>query len=64
MTNANSATWRRSTRCATSNCVEVARLEDHYLIRDSKNPDAAILRFNRDEWEAFREGVTAGDFDL
>jgi len=56
--------WRRSSRCGSTTCVEVARVDDQYLIRDSKNPDAAALSFTKDEWVAFVEGVTAGDFQF
>lgn len=58
----NVPAWRKSSRCGTSTCVEVAKVEDQYLIRDSKNPEVAALSFSKDEWEAFVEGVTAGEF--
>jgi uncharacterized protein DUF397 len=35
---------------------------DQYLIRDSKRPDMAPLTFTRDEWSAFVQGVSAGEF--
>ena len=61
--NSNSVTWTRSSRCASSSCVEVAKLnDDEYLVRDSKNPDASPLTFTAAEWTAFVEGVTAGEF--
>ncbi|MGX6604311.1 DUF397 domain-containing protein [Micromonosporaceae bacterium Da 78-11] len=56
--------WRRSSRCGTSSCVEVAKVEDQYLVRDSKNPDAAALEFTTDEWDAFLGGVVNGEFGL
>jgi hypothetical protein len=37
--------------------VEVARVNDRYLIRDSKAPDAAVLSFSKSEWEAFTDAV-------
>ncbi|SDT72357.1 DUF397 domain-containing protein [Actinoplanes derwentensis] len=58
----NVPAWRKSSRCGTSTCVEVAKVEDQYLIRDSKNPEATALSFTKDEWDAFVEGVTAGEF--
>lgn len=58
----NVPAWRKSSRCGTSTCVEVAKVDDQYLIRDSKNPEAAALSFTKAEWEAFVEGVTAGEF--
>lgn len=54
--------WRKSSRCGNATCVEVAKVEDQYLIRDSKNPDAAALSFTEEEWNAFVAGVTAGEF--
>jgi len=33
-------------------------------MRDTKNPDAAILRFSGDGWQAFVAAVRAGEFDL
>lgn len=59
---ANRPDWRRSTRCGNATCVEVAKVEDQYLIRDSKNPDAAPLAFTKAEWEAFVAGVRGDDF--
>lgn len=56
-------TWRRSTRCATGACVEVAFIEDGVLVRDSKAPTEPALKFSRTEWMAFTAGVRAGDFD-
>ncbi|WP_328464530.1 DUF397 domain-containing protein [Actinoplanes sp. NBC_00393] len=58
----NVPAWRKSSRCGTSTCVEVAKVDDQYLVRDSKNPDAATLSFTKAEWDAFVEGVTAGEF--
>jgi hypothetical protein len=49
--------WRRSPRCASSNCIEVAKVADRFLIRDSKSPDGGTLVFTREEWEAFIESV-------
>ncbi|BCY05214.1 hypothetical protein L3i22_003020 [Actinoplanes sp. L3-i22] len=62
MENMNAPAWRKSSRCGTSTCVEVAKIDETYMIRDSKNPEAAALSFTKAEWEAFVEGVTAGEF--
>ena len=56
--------WRRSSRCGTTTCVEVAKVGDQYLVRDSKNPDAAALSFTPQEWDAFVLGVSAGEFQF
>lgn len=31
-------------------------------LRDSKDPQGPVLRFTRQEWDAFVAGVGAGDF--
>jgi predicted secreted Zn-dependent protease len=62
MTEEFKPTWTKSSRCGSGTCVEVARVQDTYLVRDSKNPDAAALSFTKEEWVAFVEGVTAGEF--
>jgi hypothetical protein len=56
------AGWRRSSRCGHTNCVEVAKVGDEYLIRDSKDPGRTPLAFTQDEWLAFEAGVKAGEF--
>ena len=58
----NNIAWRKSSRCASNACVEVARVDGQYLVRDSKNPQAAALSFTEAEWVAFTEGVAAGEF--
>ncbi len=54
--------WRRSSTCSGGTCVEVARVDGQYLIRDSKNPDLAAHSFTPDEWNAFVAGVKAEEF--
>jgi hypothetical protein len=55
--------FRKSSFCGSSACVEVAQADGEVLVRDSKDP-AAALRFTADEWAAFVAGVRAGEFDL
>ncbi|HET6529637.1 MAG TPA: DUF397 domain-containing protein [Actinoplanes sp.] len=55
-------TWVKSSRCSAGTCVEVAKVENRYLIRDSKSPQVPPLSFTEDEWVAFVEGVNAGEF--
>jgi Domain of unknown function (DUF397) len=46
------------------NCVEVATLDDGgRAVRDSKNQAGPVLLFTASEWDAFLEGVKAGEFD-
>lgn len=51
--------WRRSSRTyGGGNCVEVAvRPGDHVNVRDSKNPEGAMLRFTPAEWTVFLAGL-------
>ncbi|GAA3890697.1 hypothetical protein GCM10022243_64490 [Saccharothrix violaceirubra] len=50
-----SATWRKSSRSqnGSANCVELAKLINATAIRDSKNPDGPVLRFNSAAVERF-----------
>jgi hypothetical protein len=49
---------------ANGNCVEVAGLPDGEIgVRNSRDPDGAVLRFTPDEWQAFLGGVRNGEFD-
>jgi hypothetical protein len=59
-----SPVWHRSSRCTGGNCVEVAKVDGRYLIRDSKNPDMAALSFTESEWRAFSFGMKSGEFAL
>jgi hypothetical protein len=56
--------WRKSTKSGpySDNCVEVADLNGGRAVRDSKDPDGAVLVFDDAEWRAFREGVQLGEF--
>ena len=54
--------WLKSSRCGTNACVEVAKVADQFLVRDSKNPGAPALTFTQDEWTAFLDGAAAGEF--
>ena len=57
--------WRKSTRSGDSgNCVEVANVPGGVLVRDSKNPQGALLRFSAKEWRAFLDGCISGEFDF
>lgn len=57
-------TWRKSTRSGpySDNCVEVADLDGGKAVRDSKDPGGPVLVFTPSEWDAFVEGVAAGEF--
>ncbi|OHV64173.1 DUF397 domain-containing protein [Pseudofrankia sp. BMG5.36] len=59
------ATWRKSSHSSgDSQCVEVTPLPDGgRAVRDSKDPDGAVLRFTAAEWAAFLAGARDGEFD-
>jgi hypothetical protein len=60
--NVDEPKWLKSSRCSGGNCIEVAKVGDEYLIRDSKTPQVAPLHFTAEEWSAFVQGVNAGEF--
>lgn len=55
--------WKRPGRCESSACVEIRDDDGAMSIRASGSPDH-VLRFTREEWNVFVEGVKAGDFDV
>ncbi|WP_307798070.1 DUF397 domain-containing protein [Actinoplanes flavus] len=54
--------WRTSTFCGSNTCIEVARIGDSIAIRDSKDPQGPVQMYSRDEWNAFLDGITGGEF--
>lgn len=56
--------WRRSGRCDSATCVEVAVTIGRVGVRDGKDPSGAVLWFTPEEWTAFMAGVRDGEFDL
>jgi hypothetical protein len=61
-----SLAWRKSSYSeGGGECVETAVLPDRRVaLRDSKQPDGAILLYTPAEWSAFLTGAKAGEFDL
>lgn len=55
--------FKRSTFCVNCTCVEVALTPRWVLVRDSKDPDGATLRFTSEEWAEFLRGAKAEEFD-
>ncbi len=55
--------FRKSSRSGGVGCVEVAQLGDIIAVRDSKDRRGPKLIFNAVEWDAFLQGVRAGEFD-
>jgi hypothetical protein len=56
---------RTSSHSSSGGCVEVEGLAEGWIaVRDSKDREGPVLRFNPTEWEAFLAGVRGGEFDL
>jgi uncharacterized protein DUF397 len=55
-------TWRKSSRSSGQGgeCVEVADDGGQWFVRDSKNPDGAVLTVSGTAWRAFLGHVRAG----
>ena len=65
MTVGLTAVWQKSTLSEQNGCVEVRRMDSHHVaVRDSKNPNWPILRFDFAEWDGFTAGVRNGEFDM
>ncbi|CAM3500831.1 DUF397 domain-containing protein [Kibdelosporangium persicum] len=46
--------WRKSSHSGAGNdCVEIALAHTEARVRDSKNPEAGVLRFESAVWTAF-----------
>jgi hypothetical protein len=55
-----STCWRKSSKSTfNGNCVEVAMVNNHVFVRDSKNP-GPILQFSRGAWSAFIDSIKQG----
>lgn len=57
--------WKKaSASVSAGECVEIAVLDGETIgVRDSKDPDGAVLRFSRGEFRAFVAGVVGREFD-
>ncbi|GAB3811837.1 DUF397 domain-containing protein [Micromonospora zhanjiangensis] len=61
MTDLTGANWRKSSRSAEGNCVEVAdNLLGLVAVRDSKDPDGPALTFVPARWTDFVHAVRSG----
>jgi hypothetical protein len=46
-------TWRKSTKSAGGNCVEIAESGNNVHLRDSTDPAGPVLTFSRAAFRAF-----------
>jgi prepilin-type processing-associated H-X9-DG protein len=56
--------WRKSTHSGLNDCAEIAFVDGHVAIRDSKDKRGPVLLFTAAEWRAFLAGARDGEFDL
>jgi hypothetical protein len=59
MTADNPETWRRSSACLPSDCVEVAIDVREVWVRDSADPYGPVLRVARAGWRSFISRIAA-----
>jgi hypothetical protein len=61
-----SVTWRKASRSTANggNCVEVGRVANRILVRDSKAPDAGHLTFSPEVFRAFVARVKEGRLNV
>jgi hypothetical protein len=45
--------WRKSQRCDSGTCVEVAATAERVFMRDSKHPDGPLLSVDHTQWDEF-----------
>ncbi|GAA1306485.1 hypothetical protein Psi02_24030 [Planotetraspora silvatica] len=55
--------WRAASKCTGGNCVEVATMGEMIAVRDSKNPEGAVLVYTATEWNEFAANVRKGQYD-
>ena len=60
MIDLTSGTWRKSSYSTNDGCVEVAFVDGHVAVRDSKDRAGPVLLFTVAEWTAFVRGVAEG----
>lgn len=59
MTADNPESWRRSSTCIPTDCVEVATVAHEVWIRDSADPDGPVLRVSCAAWHSFITRIAA-----
>lgn len=55
--------WLKASASDQTNCVELRRNGETIELRDSKDPQGAILKYTRSELTAFLHGAKNGEFD-
>lgn len=52
--------WKRSSRCASNACVEVAHGPGRVLVRDSDRVDSPVLVFSAEDWALVLSDTACG----
>lgn len=52
--------WRKSSRCESNACVEVAEAAESVHVRDAAG---SVVTFDLEAWRGFVAGVRVGEFD-
>jgi hypothetical protein len=55
--------WRKASRCAGGECVEVAQGGGVIMVRDSTQPRGTVLRCAAAQWRSLVGSIKAGAFD-
>ncbi|MDP4511956.1 MULTISPECIES: DUF397 domain-containing protein [unclassified Nonomuraea] len=61
------AAWRKAKASGGTggDCVEVAPLGGGRVgVRHSRHPEGPALIFTKSEWDAFKDGMSKGEFDF
>jgi hypothetical protein len=56
-------TWRKSSYSSGGACFEVCLRSAEVLVRDSMDPNGAVLHFDRTAFDDFVSAVKRGEFD-
>jgi len=60
----NSPSWKKSTASGSGACVEIARVGEMILVRDSKDVLGPVLTVSGEEWRTFLVGTRFGQFNV
>ena len=57
-----SGAWRRSSRCGSNACVEIAQRDHSILLRDSEDPNGPRLEFGFGTWSDFVDAIKCNTY--
>jgi Domain of unknown function (DUF397) len=55
--------FRRSSFCASGECIEVARRDYTITLRDSTQPRGTMLHYASSDWASFIRNIKSGKLD-